>query len=169
MVTSKQIDLVHQLLENLNDEDRLLCEPVINKLLELDYTPKKHKKSNFVIEFEKYGRVMIKLEVGHDGLLKFHMRYSACTSYPEIFVKAARQRSAAWVKRGQYWDNHDLNHCCGLCKGNPRLYHVVQDNGTEVDTCGGFTKYIQGVTHHDVPDILRMIMEQDKYFVETFS
>ena len=169
MGTSKEAELITELLSKLNDEDKLLCEPVINELLALDYIPKRHKKSNFVVKFEKYGRIIIKLEVGHDGLLKFHMRYSACTAYPEIFIKSAMQRNAAWVKRGQYWDNHDPNHCCGLCKGNPRLYHVVQDNGTEVDTCGGFTKHIQGVTYHDVPDILRMIKEQDKYFTETFS
>lgn len=169
MGTKEQMQLIDELLAKLNEEDKLLCEPVINALLALDYEPKKHKKSTFVVKFEKYGRTIVKLEVGHDGFLKFHMRYSACTSYPEIFVKAAMQRNAAWVKRGQYWEPHDLNQCCGLCKGNPRLYHVVQDNGTEVDTCGGFTKHIQGVTYHDVPDIIRMIKEQDQYFTETFA
>lgn len=169
MPTVKQTELINELLSKLKEEDRLFCEPVIEELLKLQYVPKKHKKRNFAIEFEKYGRIIMKFEVEDDGLFKFHMRYSACVSYPERFVQAAMCRPAAWVKRGQYYENHDIRNCCGQCNNNPRLYHVVQDNGTVVDTCGGFTKYIPGISAGDVADVVGMLREEDAYFNETFA
>lgn len=165
----KQAQLTEELLAKLSEDEKNLAGLLITRLVELGYTPRRHRKSTFVVEFEKGGRIIVKLEVTLDGHLKFWMRYSACTSYPELFAAAASQRSAAWVKRGQYWENHDVRNCCGLCKGHPRLYHVVQDNGTQVDTCGGFTKLVPGVTYRDLPDILRMLHQQDGYFTTTLG
>lgn len=168
-MTAKQKELLDQLLSGLDEGDRAVCVPLIDELLRLGYAPKRHRKNTFVVEFVKYGRILVKFEIGHDGRLKFHMRYSACEAYPEIFAAAAGLRSAAWVKRGQYWEEHDVKNCCGWCAGHPRFYRVSQDNGTQVNTCGGFTKYVPGVTREHVPEIIEMMREQDRYFAETFA
>ena len=97
------------------------------------------------------------------------MRYSACKSYPKIFKEAAKIRNAAWVKRGQFFTNQNVNDCCGLCNETPSLYHIIQDNGTEVKACGGYTKYVPKISIGDIPDVLQMIKEQDAYFNKTFK
>jgi len=169
MAVSKQLNILDELLLQLRDDDKQFCEPLIHLLLEIGYKPKRHKKSTFLIDFVKYSRVIVKFEIGHDGQLKFWMRYSACKSYPDVFKEAVKIRNTAWVKRGQFFTNQNIKGCCGLCNETPSFYHIIQDNGTEVNACGGYTKYIPDVTINDVPDILRMIKEQDIYFNETFA
>lgn len=61
MVTVKQKAMIDELLAKMKDDDSSFCKPVISNLLDLGYTPKKHKKSTFVIEFEKYGRIIVKM------------------------------------------------------------------------------------------------------------
>ena len=56
--------------------------------------------------------------------------------------------------------------CCGLCKGNPQLYHYTRDDGTSFEGCGGYAKHVHGVTYNNVPEILQMIKVQDNYFNE---
>lgn len=75
------------------------------------------------------------------------------------------RRPEAWVKRDQYW-RPMAGDCCGLCKGKPRFYHYIAEDGTQFDGCGGYTKQVAGVTSKDVPEILKMIKEQDAHFIE---
>lgn len=46
------------------------------------------------------------------------------------------------------------------------FYRYTREDGTSFDSCGGYTKHIPGITSGDVPEILKMIKEQDKYFEE---
>ena len=164
MITIKQSGLIDELLTQLNDNEASFCKPIISNLLDLGYTPRKHKKSTFVIEFEKYGRIMTKMEVSREKGLIFWLRFSAGAEYSQIFQDAVKRRPEAWVKRNQEWENHDVQKCCGLCKGNPRFYHHINDNGNIIKRCGGYTIAVPGVTSKDVPEILRLIKEQDEYF-----
>lgn len=164
MPTLKQSELIDSLLSLMNDDDISLCKPVIDSLLNLGYVPKKHKKSTFVVEFEMYGRIIVKIEINHQGVLVFWLRFSASAEYSQIFQDAVKRRPEAWIKRNQDWENQDLQKCCGLCKGNPRFYHHINDNGNKIERCGGYTIAVPGVTVDDVPEILRLIKEQDDYF-----
>ena len=166
MLTVKQTALVNELLSRLSCDEVLLCEPVIKKLLEIGYIPVRHKKSTFVIKFDKLGRTIAKLEVGHDSKLSFWLRFSASSQYSKTFQDAVNHRNKAWILRGQDWQPIDIESCCGLCKGNPQLYHYVRNDGTSFEGCGGYTKHVHGVTYNDVPEILQMIKEQDNYFNE---
>jgi len=146
---------------------------VINYLLELDYKAKRRKKSTFTIEFEKYGRVIVKLEYGKQYItdqaphLSFWLRFSASDQYTKIFQDAVNHRPKAWIERGKEWQPGGCG--CGLCKGKPRFYHYTREDGTSFDGCGGYTKRVPGVTSGDVPEILRMIKEQDAHFAEMLN
>jgi len=41
MAISKQTDLIEEFFTKLNDEEKLLCKPVVEYLFELGYTAKK--------------------------------------------------------------------------------------------------------------------------------
>lgn len=174
MSASKQAELINELMSMLNEDEKLLCEPVISYLTDLQYTAKQRKKSTFTIEFEKHGRVIVKLEYGKAAKadllphLIFWMRFSACDRYTKIFQDAVNQRPEAWIKRGEHWKPQEGG-CCGTCRGKPRFYHYTNEEGTSFDNCGGFTKRVPGVTHEDVPDILRMIKVQDEHFIEMLA
>ena len=173
MLTLKQKELIDELISKLNADEKLLCEQVINYLLELGYTVKRRKEATFTIEFEKYGRVIVKLKHGKQYItdpaphLTFWLRFSASDQYTKVFQDAVNHRSKAWIERGQEWQPR--NCCCGLCKGKPRFYHYTREDGTTFDDCGGYTKRIPGVTSGDVPEILRMIKEQDEHFEEMLA
>ncbi len=166
MATVRQAELIGDLLARLDAGDTALCRPVIDRLLDLGYTPKKHKKNSFVVAFEKYGKIIAKMEVGSGKELLLWLRFSAAEDYSPVFQKAVKRRPEAWVKRGQDWVNHDATKCCGLCRGNPRFYHHINESGSVVQRCGGYTVPVPGLAAQDVPEILRLIREQDKYFAE---
>lgn len=174
MVILKQMNLINELMWKIDEDEKLLCKPVIDYLLELGYSVKKRKKSTFTIEFEKYGRVIAKLEHGKvyktDSAphLSFWLRFSASNQYTKVFQDAVNHRPEAWVKRGQYHQPKNFD-CCGLCKGKPKFYHYISEDGTQFDGCGGYTKRIHDAASKDVPDILRMIKEQDEHFKEMFT
>lgn len=147
---------------------------MINYLLELGYRVKKRKKATFSIEFKKYGRMIVKLEHGKQYItdsmpyFSFWLRFSASDEYSKVFQDAVNNRSKAWIKRDQYWQPKD-DDCCELCKGKPRFYRYTREDGTSFEGCGGYTKRVHGVTLDDVPEILRMIKEQDEHFEEMFA
>ena len=97
----------------------------------------------------------------------FWLRFSASEEYTQVFHDAVNRRSEAWVKRGQYWQ--PTTKCCAACRGIPRFYRHTADDGNSFDFCGGFTKYVPGVTSNDVPEILRMIKKQDEHFTDIFA
>ena len=176
MATEKQLALINELMHKLNEDERLLCEPVINYLLELGYNVKKRKKSTFTIEFENYGRVIVKLEYGKMWMnepvphLMFWMRFSASDNYSQIFQDAVNRRPEAWIKRNQHWQPINAEQCKSChCHGKPRFYHYTAEDGTKFDGCGGYTKYVPGATSKDIPEILQMIKEQDEYFKVVFA
>jgi len=162
--TANQTELVHTLLAQMSGGESALCAPVIDGLLELGYVPKKHKKSAFAVEFEKHGRIIAKMEISPEKGLIFWLRFSAGESYSQIFEDAVKRRPEAWVKRDQQWVSQDVSKCCGLCKGNPRFYHHINGEGVRIDRCGGYTLPVPGVTAADLPELLRLIGEQDDFF-----
>ena len=164
MKSENQDIWIQSMIDQLNEEDRLFCRPVINRLLELGYTPKKHKKSTFTVSFEKNGRIISKMEVGRNQRLIFWLRFSANEKYSPRFEEAVKRRPEAWIKRGQQYENHNVSNCCGLCKGKPQLYHHIDSEGVRVERCGGYTIMVPGVSVQDVPETLRLIENQDRYF-----
>jgi hypothetical protein len=174
MATEKQRELIDYLLSQINDNEKLFCEPIINSLLSLGYIPEKQIKTKlFVVKFAKNGRLIVRFEIPKqkDGItpLLFWLRFSACENYSKIYQNAAGQRCGAWIKQNRHWENHKIENCCGNCKGEPRFYRFFDDNGNEIRRCGGQTTPVAGVTVNDVSETLRLIKEQDEYFSKFLS
>ena len=175
-MNTKQAELIGTLLSQLSEGEKRLCEPVIEYLLALGYIPKKHKKSTFVVSFEKKGRIIVKLEYGKQyqadpaPFLSFWLRYSASDDYSSIFQKPIIDLMETHKKKhGARMGEFDIDRCCGLCKDNPRLYTHVWPDGTKDSWCGGFTMRFSDLTFEDVPEILRHIKNQDAFFEETLN
>jgi len=175
MPTPKQTELISELLMKLKKEDKALCEPVINHLLTLGYVPKKHKKSTFVVAFEKKGHKIVKLEYGKwyksdpTPFLTFWLRYSASDDFSlkfqEPIIKLMKDHEE---KNGKRMGEFDTDKCCGLCKGNPRLYTHTWPDESKDSWCGGFTMRFKDLTKEDVPEIVRHINNQDIFFENVF-
>ena len=166
----KQRALISALQSQLSDEERALCDPVIAYLLELGYTPQTHKKNTFAVEFRKNGRIISKMEIGRDpNCLIFFLRFSASGEYSDIFQRAVARRPEAWIKRNQEYVNHKMEDCCRNCKGNPRFYHFYENDGAKIVRCGGYTLPIPDITHHHLPELLRLMKEQDDFFRDILS
>ena len=169
MATEKQRELIDYLLSQINDNEKLFCEPIIYNLLALGYIPEKQIKTKlFVVKFTKNGRLIARFEIPkHKECISpflFCLRFSACKNYSKIYQNAAGQRCSAWIKQNRQWENHKIENCCGNCRGEPRLYRFRDDNGNEIKRCGGQTTPVPGVTVDDVSETLRLIKEQDEYF-----
>ena len=164
MQTEKQAELIKTLVSYTHDDDRMLCESISKRLIELGYTPKKHKKSTFVVSFEKNGRLIAKMEIGGDPkCLTLFLRFSACEGYSQIFEDAVARRPESWVKRNQEYVSFKIEECCGNCKGKPRFYYFINDDGIKIDRCGGYTLPIPGVKSDNIPEIIELIEKQDEY------
>jgi hypothetical protein len=168
MLTGKQNELIKILLSSINEEEKIFCEPIIEYLVELGYIPKKRKKSSFLLDFEKNGRIISKFELQKDKenkiSLLFWLRFSANKNYSKIFLDAVAKRPESWIKRNQFHKNHKIENCCGWCKGKPVFYYFLNDDGIKIIRCGGYTLPIEGVTENDIPEIIILIKEQDKHF-----
>ena len=170
-MNTKQEELIGELMSMLDEDDKRLCEPVIAYLLELGYTPKKHKKSTFVVSFEKKGRLIVKLEYGKQykadpaPFLTFWLRYSASDAYSEKFQEPViKLMEAHKEKHGARMGEFDPARCCGLCKGKPHFYAHTWPDGTKDSWCGGFTMRFAHLTAEDVPEIKRHIKNQDEFY-----
>lgn len=168
MASGKQTGLIAEMSAKFGDKWDTF-KPITERLIEMGYKPARRKKSTYMVEFEKYGKIISKMELSNEFGPLFWFRFSGCKSYPPLFHQALRRRPVAWVKRGQDWQNHDKSKCCGLCRSEPRFYRHMNNSGEEIERCSGYTVAVPGVTVEDVPDILRMIDEQDEYFKAVFG
>jgi hypothetical protein len=171
METKKQTELINYLFSQISDNDKLFCEPIIDHLLSLGYSPEKQIKTKFfVVKFAKNGRLIARFEIPKEknGItpLLFCLRFSACENYSKVFQDAAGRRYAAMIKRNENWVDHNIEHCCGNCKGEPRFYCFYDTAGNKIRRCGGQTTPVAGVTSDNVPEAIRLINEQDVYFTK---
>lgn len=165
-MTPSQNALMNDLFNRLSEDDQALCRPVAALLDELGYAPQRRKKSTFMIEFQKRGRLIAKMEIDSDGRLRFHLRFSASETYSPLFERALARRPQAWIRRGQQYLSHDIKNCCGMCKGNPRFYAFTNDQGQRILRCGGYTVWIPDIGAGELSEVLSLIKTQDKYFEE---
>ncbi|MCL2774631.1 MAG: hypothetical protein FWD71_14990 [Oscillospiraceae bacterium] len=150
-------------MSKLNDDEKLVYTPVIAYLTELGYTPRTNKKRNFVVEYAKKGKAISKMEI-NNGRLMFWLRFSGCKEYSRIFQDAVKRHKKSWAKGGQALGSLDISKCCGCCKSENRYYHFTDEKGEKINRCGVENLLIEGITSDDVPEILRLMKEQDEYF-----
>ncbi|MCL2497538.1 MAG: hypothetical protein FWF06_02870 [Symbiobacteriaceae bacterium] len=163
-LTARQKELLVELEGYMNDREEALFLPLISHLLSLGYSSRRHKKSNFVVEFVQYGRIIAKMELKPRQGLVLYLRYADSSTVPEVFRKALATRPAAWVKRGQEWKSPEEWQCCGYCKDNISLYRFTGDDGKARVRCGLAAVAIPGLTPADLPATLLLIDDQHKFY-----
>jgi hypothetical protein len=71
-------------------EDLEAVQHVVKRALELGYMPKRSATKDFMVTFhhKAHSRILLKLAMAKTGRLHVHLRFSACTDYPESFRQA---------------------------------------------------------------------------------
>ncbi|MCL2547488.1 MAG: hypothetical protein FWE06_09975 [Oscillospiraceae bacterium] len=172
-MNTKQKELAEILYSHINEEQKTLCEPVIDYLLELGYSMKKYKNSQtpFALQFEKSGNVMTRIgcsKQSQSGFV-FLLKYNASNEYSDKFQKPLRnivqsyQDKTSDTKR-THFPVSPVCGACTVCNGKPRYYNFTNIDGQALTHCAGFMMSMADLTVDDVPEIKRHIENQDKYF-----
>jgi hypothetical protein len=165
-MNEKQKGTIAEFLKLLNEDDFDIYKPVLDYLLELGYSP--HKTKEKKLEFRKFGYTILKI-VCESGVKRktgtevmISLRFSACKDYSKIFQDAISKRTVAMVKKDEHYKS--LEKCCGFCK-MPRLYKFTDEKGNTIYRCGLTTQDIRNITDLHIQELLRLIKEQDEYFI----
>ena len=154
---------INEFYEMISNEEKLVYQPIINALVDLDYIPLRKRTKGFVLSFNNlaHNRVLARFGV-REGEEKafFGLRFSSCTNYSNKFAGVIRDRILS--------SNNRLAKCdkCGYCKGDKFVYNYTFPNGESKSACGAFVLEIPDVGLSDVDEIKKLIDEQHKYFMK---
>ncbi|WFR59573.1 hypothetical protein QA584_10910 [Anaerocolumna sp. AGMB13025] len=156
-------EFILEFYEMISSEERLVYQPIIEALVELDYTPIRKRTKGFILSFNNlaHNRVIARLGVREGtGKAFFGLRFSSCIKYSDKFASVIRDRILS--------SNNRLAKCgdCGYCKGDKFVYTYTFPNGESKDACGAFVLDIPEVTISDVSEIRKLIAEQHEYFMK---
>nr|WP_294486982.1 hypothetical protein [uncultured Anaerosporobacter sp.] len=156
-------EFIFEFYEMISNEERLVYQPIIETLVELDYTPMRKRTKGFILSFNNlaHNRVLARFGVREGGgKAFFELRFSSCINYSDKFAGVIRDRILS--------SNNRLAKCgeCGYCKGDKFVYTYTFPNGESKDACGAFVLEIPDVTLSDVNEIKKLISEQHEYFMK---
>jgi hypothetical protein len=156
----KHIDAFYAMISG---EEKLVYQPIINKLVELGYTPMKKNTKGYILSFSKldHNRVLARFGIREgNGKAFFGLRFSSCANYSDKFAEVVRNRILS--------SNNRLAKCgeCGYCKGDKFVYTYTFPNGEAKAACGAFVLEIPNVAADDIDEIKRLIDEQHLYFMK---
>jgi len=173
----KNQKLIEMLYSHLNDEQKELCELVINYLLELGYSMKKYKNSQtpFAIQFKKPGITIARIGIGKQSVtgetpFLFMLKYNASDNYSEKFQYPLRQtlqkyQSKTKDTKRKHFPTSPTCGVCTLCDGKPQYYRFTSDDGETFTHCAGFMMNINDLTMDDFCEIKRHIRNQNDYTI----
>ncbi len=166
----KQYALISQLVSALSDELKTPYDELMNYLVELGYLPQKQAVKDFVLSFKRGRQGIAKVSARHSG--EFRVKFFACENLPHKYYEALQNDIEA--QNEQYWSMinpnrpaHLKNKCdgCGTaCTGGNMGYYWKFENGREIFRCGAYPILIPNITANDVPEVKRLLTEQDRYF-----
>lgn len=155
-------EFIFEFYELISNEQKYVYQPIIELLVELDYTPMRKQTKGFILSFNNlaHNRVLARFGVRGGGKAFFGLRFSSCINYSEKFAGVIRDRILS--------RNNRLAKCreCGYCKGDKFVYTYTFSNGESKAACGAFVLEIPEVTLSDVDEIKKLINEQHEYFMK---
>jgi len=162
-VMRKWEELISEFYEMINGEEKLVYQPIIEALVELDYTPMRKRTKGFILSFSNlaHNRVLARFGVREgSGKAFFGLRFSSCAKYSDKFAGVIRDRILS--------SNNRLAKCgkCGFCKGGKFVYTYTFPDGESKAACGAFVLEIPDVNLSDVNEIKGLIGEQHEYFMK---
>ncbi|MCL2203252.1 MAG: hypothetical protein FWB88_04875 [Defluviitaleaceae bacterium] len=145
------------------DEEKTVYKPIMDFLIELEYTPIKKRTKGFILSFSNlsHNRVMARFGIREGSTDSFFgLRFSACTDYSDKFSNVIRERIES--------KNNRLAKCnsCKYCKGDKFVYTYKFQNGETKAACGAFMLDIPQVTLDNIAEIKKLIKEQHDYFMK---
>ena len=154
---------INDFMDMISEEEKSVYKPIMDYLIELDYTPVKKRTKGFILSFTNlaHNRVMARFGISEGSTCSFFgLRFSACTAYSDKFANIIRERIES--------KNNRLAKCksCGYCKGDKFVYTYTFQNGETKAACGAFMLDVPLVTADDIPEIKKLIKEQHHYFME---
>ena len=154
---------IDEFMGMIRDEEKNVYHPIIDFLIELEYTPVKKRTKGFILSFSNlsHNKVMARFGIREGSTDTFFgLRFSACADYSNKFSNIIRERIES--------KNNRLAKCksCGYCKGNKFVYTYKFENGETKAACGAFMLDVPCIATDDIPEIKKLIREQHDYFME---
>lgn len=165
MKTKKQAELIESFLSGLETAKQPLFRELILHLSDRGYNP--HKQRSFIVfKHDLHNKQIAK--IGMRGKKNpdpfFALRFSACRNYTERFAKIVRAAVTGEGARPAACMSGE----CGFCAGDApdRVYTLVMSDGAVQTACGAGALDIPDITAADIPDIKKLIDEENRYLLK---
>ena len=166
----KQSELISRLLAALPEERMYLFGELTGYLTELGYAPQKQAVKTLTLSFKRGRHVIAKIRECNGG--EFRVKFFACENPSAKYRDALRRDIEA--QNEQFWGMmnperpaHLKNRCdgCGAaCTGGNMGYYWKFEDGREIFRCGAYPILISDICTDDLPEMKRLLSEQDRYF-----
>ena len=156
-MTKKMEEFINGIIEELPKEEQEVYKELTAFCLSLGLNPKKvNKKDTTAIDFmnTKKNYSILRFGLDSQGTI-FGLRYYASEQYAEKFHQAIREIIDSY--KGEYVGCYN----CGNCQGH-YIYH--HPDGKEYVRCGFAMVPVQGITMEDVPEVKRLIENQNELY-----
>jgi hypothetical protein len=172
-MNGKKNQLISVLMSLLDEEDKSMCQQIIDCLVELGYVPRKQKVQGYVLSFKhnQNNKTIAKIGVrdGNNPKAFIAIKFFACKSAPEKYHDALRREIES--HNGQYCgplrSNTEKSKCgyCSSCTGGGLGYYYMYPDGNEVLRCGAYPITIPDLTPNDIDTLKEIVLEQHNYFL----
>lgn len=175
-MTEKKKQVLEELTDRLQDDEKPVYLPVVSYLIELGYVPEKRSVRDFSLAFKHKisKRVMARMDFRRNGLKEpspiLSLKFFGAKTIPPKYTDALGQDLAA--RRGQYsgplrseTEKNKCGYCQDKCTGGGRGYYYQYPDGREVLRCGAYPIPIPNLTRDDVEEMKQVILEQHEYFL----
>jgi hypothetical protein len=164
MIKKAHAELISGLMSLLEEEEKVMCQDIIDCLTKLDYIPQKQKVQGYVLSFKnnKVNQTIVKIGIRTKEIKKafFSIKFYTCKNPPQKFSKAVQK--AILSSKEQY-------KCCNcnVCGADieERGYHYTYPDGKEFIRCGAYVVEIPNLVPDDIYDFNNLLIEQHEYFI----
>ncbi len=162
-MTERQRALIEEYLGKLPPELSRVYRELIRRLSELGYFPKKQRAA-IVFNCARHNKQLVKIGFDRKGEPFFALRFSACKGYSERFSNIVREA----VCGTNYKEPNCMAKGEDFCKGpiEQRLYACELPGGEKRYHCGAKALPIPGLCEEDIPEIERLMEEEDRFLME---
>ena len=171
-MNQKNAKLIHDLMMNLSNDDKVLYGQITDFLIQLGYVPQKQRVKDYVLSFKhkQNGRVIAKIGIrGEEQKVAVSIKFFGCKTVPQKYIDALKTEIES--RNGQYCgplrDDIVKNRCgfCKQCTGGGIAYYYAYPDGRELLRCGAYPIHIPDLTLNDIDGMKKVLMEQHEYFL----